>query len=81
MSVSTHPDLSPCLLHASNLSRYGDLVALLLLTASVGVWEVDVAFGVVHHPLNDGAPFADDMRVLRVRHVHLQRHTVTLWVG
>lgn len=55
-----------------------DLVALLRLVVAVGVGEVDMTARVLHHLLDVVAPFADDVRVLGVRHVHLQGHAVAL---
>ena len=52
-----------------------DLVALLSGGRSVGVGEVDVAAGVMHHSLYVVAALADDMRMLRVRNLHLECHT------
>ena len=54
------------------------LVALLCLVVAVGVGEVDVAARLLHHSLDVVATFADDVRVLCVRDVHLQSHSVTL---
>lgn len=39
---------------------------------------MDVAAGLLHHPFDVVAPFADNMGVLRVGNVHLQRHSVAL---
>ena len=48
------------------------LVALLGLVVPVGVREVYVTAGVLHDALDVVAAFADDVRVFRVRHVHLE---------
>lgn len=55
-----------------------DLVAFLRLVVPVGVWEMDVAARLLHHPLDVVATFADDVGVLRVGNVHLQRYPVAL---
>lgn len=39
---------------------------------------MDVAARLLHHPFYVVATFADNVGVLRVGNVHLQRHSVTL---
>lgn len=39
---------------------------------------MDVAAGLLHHPFYVVATFADNVGVLRVGNIHLQRHSVTL---
>lgn len=55
-----------------------DLVAFLRLVVPVGVWKMDVAARLLHHPLDVVATLSDDVRVLRVGDVHLQRYPVAL---
>lgn len=55
-----------------------DLVAFLRLVVPVGVWKMDVAARLLHHPLDVVATFSDDVRVLCVGDVHLQRYPVAL---
>ena len=43
-----------------------NLVAFLRLVVPVGVWEMDVAPRLLHHPLDVVATFADNVRVLCV---------------
>lgn len=54
------------------------LVAFLSLIIPVGVRKMDVATSFFHHFLDVVSSFTNDMRVLCVRHVHLQCDTVTL---
>jgi hypothetical protein len=57
------------------------LVALLLdVAAAIGVREVDMAACLGHDSLDVVASLADDVRVLSVRHVHLQGHPVALQI-
>lgn len=55
-----------------------NLVAFLCLVVPVGVWEMDVAPRLLHHPLDVVATFANNVRVLCVGNVHLQSYPVTL---
>lgn len=55
-----------------------NLVAFLCLVVPVRVWEMDVAPGLFHHPLDVVATFANNVRVLRVGDIHLQSYPVTL---
>lgn len=54
------------------------LVAFLRLVVPVGIGKVDVAARLLHHLFDVVAAFADDVRVLCVRDVHLQRNAVAL---
>lgn len=54
------------------------LVTLFHLVVPVGVWEVDVAARVFHHLFNVVTTLADDVGVLCVRDIHLQRDPVAL---
>lgn len=55
-----------------------NLVALLCLVVPVGVWKVDVAARLLHHPFDVVAAFSNNVGVLRVGNVHLQCYPVTL---
>lgn len=54
------------------------LVTLFRLVVPVGVWEVDVAARVLHHFFNVVTALANDVGVLCVRDIHLQRDAVAL---
>lgn len=62
----------------SKRNNSSNLVAFLCLVVPVRVWKMDVAPRLLHHPLDVVATFANDVRVLCVRDVHLQSHPVTL---
>lgn len=65
--------------HSNNpCGGHTNLVAFLGLVVPVGVWEVDVATRLLHHPLDVVATFSNNVRVLRVRDVHLQSYPVAL---
>ena len=72
--TQTDPEYVACLLDVGEGAGDGHLVALLLGVGAVGVGEVDVAAGAVHHRLDRVPTLADDMRVLHVPYVHLQHH-------
>ena len=55
-----------------------NLVAFLCLVVSVGVWEMNVAPCLLHHPLDVVSTFANNVRVLCVGNVHLKCYPVTL---
>lgn len=55
-----------------------NLVAFFCLVVPVGVWEMDVAPRLFHHPLNVVATFANHMGVLCMGNIHLQSHPVAL---
>lgn len=58
-----------------------DLVAFLRLVVPVGVWKMNVAACLLHHPLDVVATFSNDVGVLRVGDVHLQCYPVALVRG
>ena len=71
--------LAPPVCVIGNLhSSQTNLVAFLCLVVPVGVWEMDVAARLLHHPLDVVATFANNVGVLRVGNVHLQSYPVTL---
>lgn len=55
-----------------------NLVAFLCLVIPVGVWEMDVASRLLHHPFDVVATFANNVGVLRVGNIHLQSYPVAL---
>lgn len=55
-----------------------NLVAFLCLVIPVGVWEMDVASGLLHHPFDVVTTFANNVGVLRVGNIHLQSYPVAL---
>jgi hypothetical protein len=61
-------------LYTAHLAGNGDLVGLLVGVAAVAVREVDVAVGLRHHAADRVPPLPDNVRVVRVAHVHLHRH-------
>ena len=72
--ISTNPEYFSGLFDVVYFSRYADLVALFFRVGSVGVREVDVALGLLHHGLDRVATLADYVRVLHVPNVYLQHH-------
>lgn len=69
-----HPTVPTHSVAASNLyagRSPTDLVAFLRLVVPIGVWKMDVAARLLHHPLDVVAALSNDVRVLRVRDVHL----------
>lgn len=59
-------------------SSQTNLVALLCLVIPVGIWKVDVAARLLHHLFDVVAAFSNNVGVLRVGNVHLQRYPVAL---
>lgn len=78
MGAVGYPDASSGALDAVQLSGDGDQVALLRLVGAVRVGKVDVAARVLHDAADRVAAAADDVRVVRVAHLHLQRHSIAL---
>lgn len=54
------------------------LIAFFRLVVSIRIWKMDVAACFFHHFFNIIPSFANDMRMLSVRYVHLQGDSIAL---
>ena len=78
LRVNIYPHTSTSLFDADQFSSNGDQIAFFRLIRSVGIREVYVATRLFHDTTDGIATASNDVRMVRVTHFHLQRHSVTL---